>query len=103
MDRRFEQVDQRFDQVEQRFEEVDRRFEQVDRRFEQESTAVATQFAEQRAYTEFAFKRLHQEMTVRFDSLESKVDRLESRFDRLESKVDQLVAVLPVSRRRRRA
>ena len=49
---------------------VDQRFEQVDKRFDDGFTEVAEQFAEQRAYTEFAFSRLEKEMTGRFDRLE---------------------------------
>jgi uncharacterized protein YoxC len=81
-------VDRRFEQVDRRFEQVDRRFEQVDKRMEDGFTAVAVQFAEQRAYTEFASARLEKEMT--------------GRFDRLERKLDQVLAVPPRPRRRKR-
>jgi chromosome segregation ATPase len=74
--------------VDKRFEQVDKRFEQVDKRLEDGFTAVAEQFTEQRAYTEFAYGRLEKEMT--------------GRFDRLERKLDQVLAAPPRPRRRKR-
>jgi len=89
VDRRFEQVDHRFEQVDHRFEQVDRRFAAMDKRIEDGFTEVAEQFAEQRAYTEFAYARLERVMT--------------SRFDRLERKLDQVLAFLPTRRPRNRS
>ena len=40
---------------------VDRRFEDVDKRIEDGFTAAAVQFAEQGAYTEFAYARLEKD------------------------------------------
>ena len=82
-------VDRRFEQVDHRFEQVDRRFAAMDKRIEDGFTEVAEQFAEQRAYTEFAYARLERVMT--------------SRFDRLERKLDQVLAFLPTRRPRNRS
>ena len=96
-------VDELSTSVDQRFEQVDQRVEQLEKRVEDGFTEVAEQFAEQRAYTEFAFSRLEKEMTGRFDRLERKLDKeMTGRFDRLERKLDQVVALIPTPRRRKR-
>ena len=103
---------------------VDKRFEDVDKRIEDGFTVVAVQFAEQRAYTEFAYARLEKAMSDRFDRLEGKVggldgkvgglegkvgglegqgDRIDGKVDRIEAKLDQVLALVPVPRRRRRS
>jgi tetrahydromethanopterin S-methyltransferase subunit G len=78
-------VDELSTSVDKRFEQVDKRFEDVDRRIEDGFAAVAVQFAEQRADTEFAYGRLEKEMA--------------GRFDRLERKLDQVLAVPPRRKR----
>src|SRR5688500_13905029 len=70
IDERFGQVDERFAQVDKRFEQVDKRFDKLEKRMEEGFAAVDEHFAEQRAYTEFAFGRLEQTMNGRFDRVE---------------------------------
>lgn len=93
-------VDELSASVDQRFEQVDKRFEQVEKRIEDGFTAVAKQFAEQRAYTEFAYARLETAMTGRLNGLET---AMTGRFDRLERKLDQILAGPPRPRRRKRS
>ncbi len=68
----------------------------INKRIEDGFTAVAVQFAEQRAYTEFTCARLEKAMTGRLLGLEN---TMTGRFDRLERKLDQVLAILPTPRK----
>jgi hypothetical protein len=82
----------------------------INKRIEDGFTAVAVQFAEQRAYTEFAYARLEKAMMGRLLELETAMTgrheglekAMTGRFDSLESKLDQVLAILPIPRKRNR-
>jgi hypothetical protein len=87
------------DALPERVDRIERKLDalssSVDRRFDE----VSEHFVEQRQYTEFAFERLDQKMTVRFDRLEG---TMTARFERLERKLDQFIdGQSPAARGRR--
>jgi hypothetical protein len=70
-------------------EEMVERFERVEKRMEDGSLAVAGQFAELRAYTEFGYERL-----------DKALNGLSGGIARLERKLDRILALSIESRRR---
>lgn len=101
VDTHLEKVDRCFEDIGKRFEEVDRRFDEVDKRFDE----VSANFVEQREYTEFAFERVQQVITVhseRIDRLERAVETNTGGLLRLEHKIDRLIDGQPMLARRRR-
>jgi len=87
-------------------------FTSLEQRVERIEAAIDTGFAEQRAYTEFAFETLRGDMRgrfdtvdarftsidgrfasidARFDSMDARFDSMDARFNRLERKLDQFI------------
>ena len=71
-----------------RFYAMDKRFDAVDKEFVSVSKAIA----EQRAYTEFAFEKLRQELTT----------QMNGGFSKLDGKADRVLELLTARPRRRR-
>ena len=87
--------------VDARFEQVDKRFDKLEKRVEDGFAAADEHFAEQRAYTEFAFTRLEQTMNARFDRVERKLDQFIETQLQTNQLVDRRLRALKSPRTRR--